>query len=91
MTALDAVYTQCAWQRPDGRWLNSREMGEMEELARQYAKLRGSEGGILATLMKFGKKTSGVDQRIADIRKRVDNLGIPFGVFQAYANSLDRQ
>jgi hypothetical protein len=84
--ALDAVYTQCAWQRPDGRWLNSREIAEMENLARQYASLRQS-GGFLGGL--FGGR-GGSKQRIEAIRAQVDALGIPFGIFQAYANSLDR-
>lgn len=87
--SLDAIYTQCAWQRPDGRWLNSREMAEMEQLARQYASLKGGAGSLLSSIMSFGRKGGGSDQRIAAIRARVDALGIPFGVFQAYANSLD--
>ena len=87
MNALDAIYTQCAWQRPDGRWLNSKEMAEMEQLARQYSSIKTGKGSWLTGLFK-GSGAS--EQRIASIRAKVDALGIPFGVFQAYANSLDR-
>lgn len=61
----------------------------MEQLARQYASLKGGAGSLLSSIMSFGRKGGGADQRIAAIRARVDALGIPFGVFQAYANSLD--
>ena len=88
MNALDAIYTQCAWQRPDGRWLNSREMAEMEQLARQYASIKGGKAAWLTGLFTRGGGAS--EQRIAAIRAKVDAMGIPFGVFQAYANSLDR-
>ena len=87
MNALDAIYTQCAWQRPDGRWLNSKEMAEMEELARQYSSIKSGKGSWLTGLFK-GAGAS--EQRIASIRAKVDAMGIPFGVFQAYANSLNR-
>lgn len=86
-----AIYTQCAWQRPDGRWLSSKEIAEIEQLAHKYVIVKGSDGnvGLSKIASMIGFKRSGNDNpHIDKIRKRVDEIGIPFGVFQAYANSL---
>jgi hypothetical protein len=84
------VYTQCAWQRPDGRWLKSKEIAEMEDLARKYVQLKSSGPGTFANIfskIKFGK---GRIDTVEKVRERVAEIGIPFGVFQAYANALEK-
>jgi hypothetical protein len=87
--ALGAVYTQCAWQRPDGRWLNSKEIAEIEQLAHKYVTIRpsGKSGGLdkIISMIGLGK---GKEQAVEKIKSRVTEIGIPFGIFQAYANSL---
>jgi len=59
----------------------------MEQLAKQYASLKVGKPALFGGLFSRGGNS---EQRIASIRAKVDALGIPFGVFQAYANSLDR-
>jgi hypothetical protein len=85
-----AVYTQCAWQRPDGRWLKSKEIAEMEDLARRYVELKGTKPGALAQMMSKINFRKGRIDSVDKIRERVSEMGIPFGVFQAYANSLQK-
>ena len=86
---LGAVYTQCAWQRPDGKWLNSKEIAEMEQLAQKYVTIRpnGNSGGLDRIMSKIGIG-KGKEEAVEKIKKRVTEIGIPFGIFQAYANSL---
>lgn len=86
---LGPVYTQCAWQRPDGRWLNSKEIAEIEQLAHKYVVIRpsGKQGGLDKVLAKIGIG-KGKEEAVEKIKKRVTEIGIPFGIFQAYANSL---
>jgi hypothetical protein len=84
-----ALYMNCAWQRPDGRWLSSKEVAEMEQLARQYASLTRSETtGWMAALGKLAGIKNSRQTRIASIRESVGKLGIEFGVFQAYAQAV---
>jgi len=81
-----AVYTQCAWQRPDGRWLNSKEVAEIEALAQKYVVAkRSDESSFTKIAMKMGLRRGSAVEKIKD---RVQQIGIPFGIFQAYANSL---
>ena len=86
---LGAVYTQCAWQRPDGKWLNSKEIAEIEQLAQKYVMIRptGNSGGLERIMSKIGL-AKGKEEAVEKIKKRVTDIGIPFGIFQAYANSL---
>jgi hypothetical protein len=89
MDGIGPVYTQCAWQRPDGRWLNSKEIAEMEQLAHKYVTIRpsGKTGGLdrIISMIGIGK---GKEEAVEKIKNRVTEIGIPFGIFQAYANSL---
>ena len=86
---MGVVYTECPWQRPDGKWLSSKEIAEMEQLAHKYATIKptGNSGGFDRIISKigFGK---GKEEAVEKIKKRVTEIGIPFGIFQAYANSL---
>jgi hypothetical protein len=88
-SGLGAFYTPCVWQRPDGKWLNSKQITEIEQLAHKYVTIRpsGNSGGLnkLVSMIGVGKSK---DEAVEKIKKRVTEIGIPFGIFQAYANSL---
>lgn len=89
VASLGAFYTPCVWQRPDGKWLNSKQITEIEQLAHKYVTLRpsGNSGGLnkLVSMIGIGKAK---DEAVEKIKTRVTEIGIPFGIFQAYANSL---
>lgn len=83
-----AVYTQCAWQRPNGKWLNSKEVAEIEHLAQKYVVVKRNEtSGFVKLVARMGIKNDKA-LTVEKIRDRVSEIGIPFGIFQAYANSL---
>lgn len=86
---MGVVYTECPWQRPDGKWLSSKEIAEMEQLAHKYAVMKpsSSSGGLDRIFSKIGIG-KGKEEAMEKIKKRVTEIGIPFGIFQAYANSL---
>ncbi|MGO8674053.1 MAG: hypothetical protein ACLQVD_22170 [Capsulimonadaceae bacterium] len=81
------VYTQSAWQRPDGRWLNRKEIKEVEQLARKYvaAKRSNNPRGLNKIMALVGLNRSGSD--LAKIENRIQEIGIPYGIFQAYASA----
>ncbi|MGO8674052.1 MAG: hypothetical protein ACLQVD_22165 [Capsulimonadaceae bacterium] len=82
-----AIYTQSAWQRPDGRWLSSREIAEVEQLARKYVTAQRSNGGgglnKLMALVGLNKSPSD----LVTIQDRVNQIGIPYEIFQSYATA----
>jgi len=84
------IYTNCAWQRPDGRWLSKKEVAEMETLARQYANLKRTESGPAWVRSLKGMIPIGgaAPKRMDTIRESVAKLGVDFTVFEAYALGL---
>jgi len=60
----------------------------MEQLAHKYATMRPSGGGGLDRIMAKMGLGKGKEEAVEKIKNRVSEIGIPFGIFQAYANSL---
>lgn len=62
----------------------------MEDLARKYVQLKSTgPGGFAKIFSKISFRKGKIDS-VDKIRERVAEIGIPFGVFQAYANALKK-
>jgi len=72
-----------------GHGMGRHTIAEMEQLAHKYAVMKpsSSSGGLDRIFSKIGIG-KGKEEAMEKIKKRVTEIGIPFGIFQAYANSL---
>ena len=60
-------HSSCSWMKPKGR-----QAGEMEELRRNIAELKGRNGDLISTIDDLNRKNADLENRNGDLKRLLE-------------------